>query len=402
MRSRIRKAVAITLGGLVAVLGIALLAAMVAYSPRYVLRVLVWQDSDAFDWQKFPSRALAPAPIPYHFSERHDPGVARLFADLASVDDWEMLLDDTQTQAFIVVHNGDLVYERYFNDTERDSIVTSFSVAKSFTSALVGIAIAEGYIGSVDDPVTDYLPELADRDPRFEAITIRHLLMMASGLQYQPLRWFLFNGDDPLTTYYPDQRRITLNNTFIIDPPGEYFQYNKYHPQFLGMILERTTGMTVTEYLQTRIWDPLGMEFGGSWSLDSRESGFEKMETGVNARAIDFVKFGQLFLERGQWRGLQVIPGDWVVDSTGAEERRRPEGYYPDWFAAWPGDAYYRYFWWGMAREDDTYDFMAYGDKGQFIYISPRNALVIVRNGINYGVPSSEWVTLFYRFATQY
>jgi CubicO group peptidase (beta-lactamase class C family) len=93
-------------------------------------------------------------------------------------------------------------------------------------------------------------------------------------------------------SYYPDQRKISLENTHIIDPPGQYFLYNKYHPQLLGMILERATGMSVTNYLQTRIWDPLGMEFGGSWSTDSEAFDFEKMETGVNARAIDFAKFG--------------------------------------------------------------------------------------------------------------
>jgi CubicO group peptidase (beta-lactamase class C family) len=162
---------------------------------------------------------------------------------------------------------------------------------------LIGIAIQEGHIKGVDDPITMYLPEMAERDPRFNEITIRHLLLMASGLEYVKFRPLLFNSDDILTSYYPDQRKISLENTHIIDPPGQYFLYNKYHPQLLGMILERATGMSVTNYLQTRIWDPLGMEFGGSWSTDSEAFDFEKMETGVNARAIDFAKFGVLFLK---------------------------------------------------------------------------------------------------------
>jgi CubicO group peptidase (beta-lactamase class C family) len=281
-------------------------------------------------------------------------------------------------------------------------MVTSFSMAKSFTSALIGIAIHEGYINNVDDPITTYLPELAERDARFHDITIRDLLLMASGLEYKEFRAFLLNGDDPLTTYYPDQRKISLENTNIIDPPGAYFQYNKYHPQLLGMILERTTGMPVTSYLQTRIWDPLGMEFDGSWSTDSEASDFEKMETGVNARAIDFAKFGLLFLNGGLWQGEQVIPESWVEESTQPLLPDNYADYYNDWIKAMPGRGYYKYMWWGMAREDGFYDFTAEGDKGQFIYIFPQKNLVIVRNGIHYGIPSEEWLKLFYEFASQW
>lgn len=129
-------------------------------------------------------------------------------------------------------------------------------------------------------------------------MTIRHLLTMTSGLGYQAFRWGLFNGDDPLTTYYPDQRRLSLSTPEFVDTPGERFRYNKYHPQLLGMIIERTTAMSVTEWTQTRLWTPLGMAFDGAWYLDSTDSGFEKMEAGLNARAIDFAKLGHLFLEQ--------------------------------------------------------------------------------------------------------
>jgi CubicO group peptidase (beta-lactamase class C family) len=280
--------------------------------------------------------------------------------------------------------------------------VTSFSVAKSFTSALVGLAIQDGYIQSVDDPITRYLPELAKRDPRFEAITIRHVLLMASGLDYQEFRPFLLNGDDPLSTYYPDQRKITLENTHIIDPPGQYVHYHKYGPQLLGLILERTTGMPVTQYLQTRLWNPLGMEYGGSWSTDSLASDFEKMETGVNARAIDFAKLGVLFLNGGAWQGKQVISKAWVDESTQPHFPDDYPAYYPEWFASLPGQPYYKYMWWGIAREGGGYDFAAEGDKGQYIYVSPGRKLVIVRHGIDFGIPSEKWIQLFYEFAGQY
>jgi CubicO group peptidase (beta-lactamase class C family) len=383
-------------------IALVLAIAILVYPLEYVYRAMAWQESDAFDWQKFPSHPLKAAPTAYHFDAAPDPRVEELFAHLSGTDNWNSFLEANDTQAFIVIQDGKILYENYFNNTERDSIVTSFSVAKSFDSALIGIAIQEGYIKNVDDPITAYLPELAERDPRFNEITIRHLLLMASGLEYEEFRTLLFNSDDILTTYFPDQRKIALENTHIIDPPGLYYRYNKYHPQLLGMILERTTGMSVTEYLQTRIWNKLGMEFDGSWSIDSQVSDFEKMESGLNARAIDFAKFGVLFLNGGRWQGQQVIPQAWVEESTQPQIPQDYSAYYTDWYDSLPGKGYYKYMWYAMTREGNSYDFAAEGDKGQLIYASPQKNLVIVRNGIKYGIPSEEWFQLFYEFASQY
>jgi CubicO group peptidase (beta-lactamase class C family) len=387
---------------LLSMIALWLVIAMLVYTPEYVYRTLVWQDSDAFDWQKFPYHPLTASTDPYHFPKAPDPRVEETFEQITGAEDWNRFLEEKDTQAFIVIHDGTILYENYFNGTQRDSIVTSFSVAKSFTSALVGIALDEGYIDSVDDPITTYLPELAERDPRFNDITIRHLLLMASGLEYKEFRPLLFNSDDILTTYYPDQRKISLENTQIIDPPGVYYRYNKYHPQLLGMILERTTGMTVTNFLQTRIWDKLGMEFDGSWSTDSKTSDFEKMETGVNARAIDFAKFGVLFLNGGNWQGEQVISKAWVDESTQPLYPPNYDDYYSEWYELLPGEGHYKYMWYSLVREDGSYDFTAEGDKGQFIYVSPLKKLVIVRNGIKYGIASEEWYHLFYEFASRF
>ncbi|HUT65728.1 MAG TPA: serine hydrolase [Spirochaetota bacterium] len=396
------RAVAWVFVALAGVFALVLAASLLVYPSEYVFRVLAWGDSDSFDWQKFPEHRLDSAPTAFRFDEAPDDRVAGLFSKLAGVDDWDAFLEENHTQAFIVIRDKTILYEKYFNDTDRDSIVTSFSVAKSFTSALIGIAVDEGLINSIDDPITDYLPELAQRDPRFGGITIRHLLLMSSGMEYKAFRFPGLNSDDPLTTYYPDQRQLSLQKTRIIDPPGVYFQYNKYHPQLLGMILERTTGGSVTEYLQKKIWDPLGMEFSGSWSIDSERSGFEKMETGVNARAVDFAKFGQLFLNEGAWEGRQVISKEWVAVSTRPYLPSGYAAYYPGWFSKLPGLGYYKYMWWGIAREEGGYDFSAEGDKGQYIYISPSRSLVIVRNGIDYGISFNEWFELFYEFAGRF
>lgn len=238
----------------IVIIGVSVLAVAIAlmiYPPEYVFRTLFWQASDVFDWQKFPYHPLHAASTPFPFDVKPDPRVEEVFQQLSGATNWDRFLEANHTQAFIVIKDETVVYESYFNDTHRDSIVTSFSGAKSFTSALIGIAIQEGYIKSVDDSITTYLPELAERDPRFNEIKVRDLLLMSSGLEYEEFRPLLFNSDDILTSYYPDQRKISLENTRIIESPGLHFQYNKYHPQLLGMILERATGMPVTTYMQT-------------------------------------------------------------------------------------------------------------------------------------------------------
>jgi len=252
----------------------------------------------------------------------------------------------------LVIYDDTLLYEEYFNGYDRESTQTSFSVAKSFVSALIGIAIEEGYIGSVDDPITKYIPEL--EQPGMDKITIHHLLTMSSGLKYSgegggggPL------GDDAKTYYDPNLRELALTVGLEVEP-GRRWEYNNYHPLLLGMVLERATGHPVATYLSQKIWRPLGMEAEGSWSLDSESSGFEKMESGINARAIDFAKFGWLYLKRGEWDGEQVVPASWVEQSTRVETTTDPADFY-------------QYFWWVDVVEPERGRFMPRGNLGQFI-----------------------------------
>ncbi|HSG18596.1 MAG TPA: serine hydrolase [Anaerolineae bacterium] len=397
------------IAGLLGLILLGLLILALVYPPEYIYRVLAWQESDYGDYMNnFPQRGLKAASEPFIFEMAADEErVGRVFETNLNVDDFDAFLEEGGAQAFIVIQDDKILYEKYFNGAQRDTLLTSFSVAKAYTSALVGMAIAEGHIEGVDEPVTDYLPELAERDARFQDITIRHLLLMAAGMDYQGMRPALFNGDDPLTTYYPDQRKAALEYTEIVDRPGEYFQYNKYYPQLLGLIVERATGMAVTEYMQEKLWEPIGAEFDGSWSLDSEASGFEKMEAGVNARAIDFAKLGRLYLEGGAWNGAQVIPAEWVVESTQVDPAQQRAEYYPDEM----GQAifedlsgYYKYMWYGFFRGEEGYDFAAEGDHGQFIYVSPAKNLIIVRNGLEYGYDWSwvDWIETAFQFASEF
>lgn len=396
----------VVFGAFIAVMVGWLVAGAVVYSPEYVWRVLSSRESEVSDYvDGFPLRRLAAAPTPFLFDQAPAGDAVRAVIERAfgrgTLDEF---LEESQTQALVVIKDDAVVYEGYFNETRRDSMLTSFSVAKSVTSILVGIAVAEGFVGDVEDPITNYLPELLDRDPGFAEITIRHLLTMASGMDYQELRWWLLNGDDPLTTYYPDQRELALTNTTVIDSPGEYFLYNKYHPQLLGMILERATGMSVTQYTQTRLWDRLGMEFDGAWALDSEQSGFEKMEAGLNARAVDYAKLGRLVLHEGRWDDDQVVAPEWLQVSTSLDPGTHHPEYYQHSFGPAiydDGRGYYAYMWYGKLRDDQPADIAAEGDRGQIIYVSPANNVVIVRNGYDFGIPLHEWTDAFYRVAEE-
>ena len=167
------------LAGLLVFVSVILLYAYIAYPAEYVNRVLRWGDAGVDDYLKFPERVFEPSDSPFEFALNLDEDHVRTQFELASgMDDFDSFLAKNSTQAFIVIQDDSILYEQYFNDASRDSIVTSFSTAKSFASTLIGIAIFEGYIHSVDDPITDYLPELAERDPAFKNITIRDLLMM--------------------------------------------------------------------------------------------------------------------------------------------------------------------------------------------------------------------------------
>lgn len=386
MNKTLKRVIRTTLLGALIVLGLFIIIQVsiaVRYSPAYVSRELFMDLGSPYDYQILPERKLTASSNPFLFATEPSKQtlVQETFQSNPKISNLDAFLSDTDTQAFLVIQNDTVIYERYFKGYQRDSIVTSFSVAKSFDSALIGIAIQEGYIKSVNDAITDYIPELTKRDPRFKDIQIRDLLMMASGLRYNSDRPLSF-GDDNLTYGYDDLRHLALTETEINEKPGVTFLYNNYNPLLLGMILERATGRSVTTYLQEKIWTPLNMEFDGSWSMDAEQNGFEKMESGINARAIDFAKFGRLYLNNGNWNGTQIVPAEWVAVST------QDNGLIKD------TPIYYGYMWWGEKCNPDSQDYLAMGDYGQFIYVSPAKDLIIVRNGESFGVKSGgeEWV----------
>jgi CubicO group peptidase (beta-lactamase class C family) len=349
-------------------------------------RAIAWGDSDIDDYKRFPMRVVSNAAPTFDFLQPSTEIQRRYASAFDTItylrngknvaEDFDKFLEQTNTVAFLVIKDDVLLYEGYFNGYNHNSTVTSFSVAKSFVSALVGVAISEGYIGNVEDPITKYLPELLKKDSRYQNITLRHLLTMSSGIRYKDRG----PSSDDITTYYAPDLRVAAISSPIVGNPGQEFHYNNFHPLLLGLVLERTTGRHVAQYLEEKIWRPLGMEAAGSWSLDSEQSGFEKMESGINGRAIDFAKFGRLFLNKGNWNGMQVIPAEWVDESTRLDTTTDPA-------------PQYQYFWWVNSKITAKHHFYAAGKHGQYIYIVPEQNLIFVRFGRT--DPYRHWVDIF-------
>lgn len=331
----------------------------------------------------------------------HQPEISRTFMNTGFMKNYypnsfnfENFLERSQTAAFIVLQNDTILYEKYFNGFKKASVFTSFSMAKSFVSILVGIAIKKGYIKNENDKITDYIPELIKKDFRFASITIKDLLSMSSGIGYSEEG---FPSDDDLTYISPDLEKATLNNIKITEEPNKNWIYNNYNPILLGIILKRATKMSVSKFLEENLWSQIGTK-NASWSLD--EVGFEKMESGFNCIPMDYARIGLLMMNQGRANGQNILTEEWIQKSTQPEIKEK--GYY-DFFTK--KNIFYQYFWWGKNRQTDLNDFFAMGNKGEYLYLIPSKKLIIIRLGFEYGMftPSSLcWPELFYEFGTNF
>ena len=343
-------------------------------------RAVAWLGADTGDIDRFPARRVAAGgpvlPLP--------PGPPLDLATAWGLEDPEAFLRVTRTASFLVVQDGAIRYERYLPGSGPDDLRTSFSSAKSVVSTLIGLAVADGSIGSVDDPVTAYVPELLDEDRRFADITLRDLMTMSSGLCYveQGLPW-----SDDAQTYYGTDLRRTAMSAEVCEAPGGMFRYNNFNPLLEGLVLERATGRSVSAYLSQRLWQPMGAEADASWSLDSRRSGFEKMESGLNAVARDYARFGMLFARDGRAGEQPVLPPAWAATATSARD-------------AGGAAPFYAFHWWTGAGPGEPFPdghALAHGNFGQFVYVAPDRDLVIVRLGDDYGV--EDWPQRLARLA---
>jgi CubicO group peptidase (beta-lactamase class C family) len=360
---------------------IILLVFLQSLSSCKVGRFIVYNFADIKDHKKFPSRSIEKDSISFQFTEAKVSKIPDSVTVKKEKTSFETYLEDNETVAFLVIRNDTLLYENYWYNYHRSSIVPSFSMAKSVTSILIGIAIEEGLITSVDEPVTAYIPELKDNG--FDKVSLEHLLQMTSGLKFNE---GYYNPFGTVATFYYGRRlRKAIEKLELENPPGVGFDYTSGEAQLLGLVLERAlNGQTVSSYLEEKLWKPLQMEYDASWSIDKKKNGLEKTFCCLNARARDFAKLGRLYLNKGNWNGQQIVSKAWVERSTAVDTTKG---------SSWE----YQYQWWIPTK---TGDFMAEGILGQYIYVNPKTNLIIVRLGKSNG--NTNFESLFVSMSSYY
>lgn len=333
-------------------------------------RFVVYNFADIKDHKKFPARNIETGSAKFSFPVAEQGKVPKVLQLKDKSYPFEQYLEDNKTVAFLVIRNDTIQYEQYWDNYDKNSIVPSFSMAKSITSILIGCAIDDKLIQSVDEPITHYIPELKGNG--FEKVSIEHLLQMTSGLRFN--EGYTNPFGDVATFYYGTNLRKAIKKMKLKSEPGTQFEYLSGNTQLLGLVLERALkDKTVTAYLEEKIWKPLEMEYDASWSLDRKKNGLEKTFCCINARARDYAKIGRLYLNKGKWKDKQIVSEEWVRQSTKIDTSNGSAGYY-------------QYQWWLPTQSGD---FMAQGILGQYIYVHPDKNLIIVRLGRNEG--KADW-----------
>ena len=285
-------------------------------------------------------------------------------------------LEHFHTDGLIILHDGKMLFEKYWNGNTKDSKHIAFSVSKSYLSALFGIAIEEGLIKSIDDNVSIYLDDFEGTG--YEDVKIKNLLQMSSGIE--------FNEDyaDPNSDINRFARATAKGSSFRDfaktlkngKKQGTYNHYVSLDTQVLGMILESVTDMPLREYLYKRIWSKIGTESDAYYIAD--KTGTDMALGGLNATLRDFSKFGQLYLNEGSWDGEQIVPKSWVVKSHTPDAPHLMPNAGDLSSSEWG----YGYQWW--IPGDPLTDFTAHGIFNQFIYVDPVSNVVIAKTSSNH------------------
>jgi CubicO group peptidase (beta-lactamase class C family) len=278
----------------------------------------------------------------------------------------EQFLERTYTNALLIMKDGRIVHEIYRNNTNESTRFMAFSMTKSITSILVGVAVEERRIKSIDDPITQYLPELASGG--YKGVTIRQVLQMRSGVDYEER----YDFGNPGAAARNHEQSLVRNTTRFADAartvkrkhaPGSVWEYKTLDTAVLGWLLERVSGgSTVAAYTAQRLWEPLGVEADGFYIMDGPPGvGREFTGAGFNATLRDFARIGQMVLNGGEANGHRIVSKAWLDEAT------RPTG--------GPGPGY-GYQWWMGQRPGS---FNASGLQGQYIYVDPTSKTVVVK-----------------------
>ncbi|GGG24040.1 serine hydrolase domain-containing protein [Pontibacter amylolyticus] len=329
---------------------------------NYVYKALYHNFADINDHLIFHQRKIEAANKPQPWP------LATNYNQLSLPKELQQLHEQLESVAFVVVHRDSLLYEQYWDGYSEESLSNSFSVAKSIVSILVGIALQEGKIRSIDQPVGDFLPEF--REGAKAKITIRHLLWMSSGLNWDE------SYANPLSVtteaYYGSDLKKVVRRLEAVEEPGQKFSYKSGDTQVLGFVLEAATGQNLADYAEEKLWRPLGAERKAEWSID-HPLGNEKAYCCFFSNARDFARIGQLYLQQGVWQGDTLVSPDYVQASL------TPNGL-TDANTGEP-TTHYGYQWWLLPDYKGQFVFYARGILGQYIIVIPEKELVIVRLG---------------------
>ena len=218
---------------------------------------------------------------------------------------------ELETVAFMIIKNDSIIFEEYWHGYSADTMSNSFSMAKSWVSTLVGVAIKEGKIEGINQKVCDFIPEFCEN--RNSEITIKHLLTQSSGLDWNE------NYYNPLgqiaRAYYGNDLRALITNLKSIDSPGKVFKYHSSCTQLLAFLVEKATGKTVSKYASEKLWKPMGAKHPALWNTDT-EDGDEKAFCCINSNARDFARLGKLYMSNGNWNGIQILDSSYVKEAT--------------------------------------------------------------------------------------
>lgn len=312
-----------------------------------------------------PTTKISRGKNTYQFLKENNVSLADGFQFEGGFYPSEKFMEDTKTSAMLVIKDDVIRYEKYFFGGNEDTLFSSNSVGKSFVSALMGIAISEGYVGSVEDPIGKYIPEFAGT--KLENIPIRACLQMASGIN--------FNEDKDMSgfsmrTLMGRSAMKVISKYGIQEEPYTYRRYLSINTEILGQVIKNATECSLAKYMEERLWKRMDAAHDAYWTLSN---GTELAMGGLSVSLRDYARFARLYLNKGSYNGEQILEKDWIQDSVDVSaEYSKPGSNY---------DAYnvigYGYQWWVPQGEQG--EFMAIGIYGQWIYVNPSNKVIIVK-----------------------
>lgn len=323
----------------------------------------------------YPVNRMTASDSPFQFPEGTPLALPQDFTYEGQSLPVEAFLTETDTVALLVLKDGKLVYENYWQTGGKDVQWLSHSVSKSFVSAAIGLAVRDGLIKSIEDPISDYVPLL--KGSGYDGVRIKDVLQMSSGIRWTEK---YSNGTSDINRFGWTMLKGASYDAFVASmvaetEPGTQNRYTGMDTQALTMLVRAVTGQSLAAYLQKELWLPMGMEFDAFWTTDNR--GVELGLGGLNATARDFAKLGELYRLGGNWHGTQILPADWVAASTTPDAPHLQRGA-NDISTHAMG---YGYQWWLPVGDDQ--DYSAIGIYNQFIYVNPEENTVIVKLSAN-------------------